>query len=168
MIDLSILKTIDGESSRYPVRDWSPKHCGEMDLVIRADGTWVHQGSAIKRAGLIRLFEKILWRDEQDRYVLRTPVEEVTIVVEDLPLQVSSVIQSGENFIAIVGTNQWPISIEQAKSIRIDSDDRLALQFDGPLWARFSRQANFDFLSMARIEGETLGWDGIDGHLVIQ
>ncbi|NVK30519.1 MAG: DUF1285 domain-containing protein [Gammaproteobacteria bacterium] len=168
MIDLSILKAIDGESSRYPVRNWSPAHCGEMDLVIRADGTWVHHGSVIKRTALIKLFEKILWRDHQDRYVLRTPVEEVTIEVEDLPLQVSSVIQSGRNFIAIVGANEWPISIEQAKSIRIDADDRLALQFDGPLWARFSRQANFDFLSLASVDGQTLCWEGIDGHLVIQ
>jgi hypothetical protein len=67
-----------------PVERWHPEHCGEMDLVIRADGTWVHEGTPITRAPLVRLFSRVLRKDD-DGYVLVTPVEKIAIAVEDVP-----------------------------------------------------------------------------------
>ena len=67
-----------------PVHLWDPPYCGEMDLVIRRDGTWVHEGSPIGRQGLVRLFASILKR-EGDKHFLVTPVEKVGIAVEDAP-----------------------------------------------------------------------------------
>ena len=34
-----------------PVHLWNPPYCGEMDMEIRADGTWFHEGSPIGRPG---------------------------------------------------------------------------------------------------------------------
>lgn len=67
-----------------PVHLWNPDYCGEMDLEIRADGSWWHEGTPIGRAAMVRLFSTILKR-EGDRYFLVTPVEKLGIRVEDAP-----------------------------------------------------------------------------------
>lgn len=67
-----------------PVHLWNPPYCGEMDLVIRADGTWVHDGRPIRRPALVELFATVLKR-EGDRFFLVTPVEKLGIRVEDAP-----------------------------------------------------------------------------------
>jgi hypothetical protein len=67
-----------------PVHLWNPPFCGDIDMVIRRDGTWLHEGSPITRPALVRLFSRILKR-EGDRYFLVTPVEKVGIQVEDTP-----------------------------------------------------------------------------------
>ena len=74
----------EGGDGDLPVEAWNPSHCGAMDLVIKADGTWVHEGSPIGRASLVRLFSRVLRRDE-DGYVLVTPAEKLSITVEDAP-----------------------------------------------------------------------------------
>jgi hypothetical protein len=35
-----------------PVHLWHPEHCGDIDILIRADGTWMHEGSPIGRKEL--------------------------------------------------------------------------------------------------------------------
>ena len=67
-----------------PVHLWNPPYCGEMDLVIRADGSWWHEGSPIGRPQMVRLFASIL-KFEDGRHFLVTPVEKVGITVEDAP-----------------------------------------------------------------------------------
>lgn len=67
-----------------PVAAWSPPYCGELDLVIRRDGVWVHEGTPIGRAPLVRLFSTVL-RWESGRFFLVTPVEKLGITVEDAP-----------------------------------------------------------------------------------
>jgi hypothetical protein len=74
----------EAETADLPVGEWHPSHCGEMDLVIRSDGSWWHEGSPMARPKLVRLFSRILRRDE-DGYVLVTPAEKLTITVEDVP-----------------------------------------------------------------------------------
>lgn len=67
-----------------PVHLWNPPFCGDLDMEIRRDGTWFHEGTPIGRKPLVRLFSTILKR-EGDRYFLVTPVEKVGIRVEDAP-----------------------------------------------------------------------------------
>ena len=67
-----------------PVEKWTPAYCGELDLVIRRDGVWVHEGTPIGRAPLVRLFSTVL-RKEGERYFLVTPAEKLGIIVEDAP-----------------------------------------------------------------------------------
>ena len=75
-----------GRRGPPPVHLWDPPFCGEMDLTIRRDGSWWHEGSPIGRRGLVRLFASILKR-EGDRYFLVSPVEKIGIRVEDLPFR---------------------------------------------------------------------------------
>ncbi|MFG1350967.1 DUF1285 domain-containing protein [Xanthobacter autotrophicus] len=67
-----------------PVEAWDPPDCGEMDLVIKTDGSWHYMGTPIGRPALVRLFASVLTRDGE-RYVLKTPVEKVGLRVEDAP-----------------------------------------------------------------------------------
>ena len=68
-----------------PVEKWNPTHCGDSEMRIAADGTWFHQGSPIGRPAMVRLFSTILRREDDGGYVLVTPVEKLTIAVDDAP-----------------------------------------------------------------------------------
>lgn len=68
-----------------PVHLWNPELSGDMDMIIKQDGQWIHEGSPILRGKLTRLFGSIL-KVEQGEYYLVTPVEKWRIKVEDLPL----------------------------------------------------------------------------------
>ncbi len=67
-----------------PVHLWDPPFCGDIDLVIKRDGTWMHEGKPIRRPAIQQLFASVLKR-EGDKYFLVTPVEKVGIQVEDCP-----------------------------------------------------------------------------------
>ncbi|MGB6538789.1 MAG: DUF1285 domain-containing protein [Xanthobacteraceae bacterium] len=67
-----------------PVERWNPPFCGELDMRIAADGTWLYCKSPIGRPALVKLFASVLKR-EGDRYFLVTPVEKCGIQVEDAP-----------------------------------------------------------------------------------
>ena len=70
-----------GEGVR-PVDKWNPPYCGEMDMEIRADGSWWHEGTRITREPLVRLFASILRKDDDGRTYLVTPVEKIGIQVQ--------------------------------------------------------------------------------------
>jgi len=73
-----------GEDGLPPVHLWNPPYCGDLDMEIRADGTWFYEGTPIGRPGLVKLFSSIL-RKEGAKYFLVTPVEKVGIRVADAP-----------------------------------------------------------------------------------
>ena len=79
-----------------PVHLWNPPFCGDIDMRIRRDGVWFHEGTPIGRPGLVKLFSSILKR-EGERYFLVTPVEKVGIVVEDAPMLAVDFTVTGEN-----------------------------------------------------------------------
>jgi hypothetical protein len=78
-------QTGDGKRGLPPVDRWNPPFCGDIDMEIRADGTWFYMGTPIGRAPLVRLFSTVLRRDEDGRTYLVTPVEKVGIRVVDAP-----------------------------------------------------------------------------------
>jgi hypothetical protein len=67
------------------VERWNPPFCGDLDMEIRADGTWFYMGTPIGRAPLVRLFSTVLRKDEDGKTYLVTPVEKVGIRVVDAP-----------------------------------------------------------------------------------
>jgi len=87
-----------------PVHLWNPAHCGEIDIVIKRNGLWFHEGTPIGREALVRLFSTVL-RKDPDGYVLVTPVEKLSIKVEDAPFIAVRVDRVGEalRFITNVG-----------------------------------------------------------------
>lgn len=84
------------ERRLLPVEQWHPAHCGDSEMRIAADGTWFHQGSPIGREAMVRLFSTILRREEDGGYVLVTPVEKLSIEVEDAPFVAVEMKAEGE------------------------------------------------------------------------
>ncbi|SDY46994.1 hypothetical protein SAMN05444004_101518 [Jannaschia faecimaris] len=74
----------EGKRGSPPVESWDPPFCGDIDITIKRDGTWIHEGTPIRRPGLVKLFASILKR-EGDEHFLVTPVEKVRLQVEDAP-----------------------------------------------------------------------------------
>ncbi|GAB2782649.1 DUF1285 domain-containing protein [Halomonas shantousis] len=78
-----LMAHVDPDGAIPPVDRWDPPHCGDMDLVIAADGRWIHEGTPIGRPRLVRLLSTVLRREPDGDYCLVTPVEKVRIQVED-------------------------------------------------------------------------------------
>lgn len=86
-----------------PVAQWNPDLCGDMDLVIQADGHWIHEGSEIKRHPQVKLFASILKREGR-HYYLVTPVEKWRIRVEDVPFLVTQAAREGDQVLLTTNT----------------------------------------------------------------
>ena len=111
-----------------PLDQWHPKHCGAMDLKVKANGEWWHEGQLIKRQSMIDLFSTVLWK-EDGRFYLKTPVEQIEIEVEDEPLFVNSVEQiqlEGLHYIQLSTTTQDVVIVDQEHPI-------FMREFDGEL-----------------------------------
>ncbi len=75
------LKDID-LTGHPPVDKWQPAYEGEIDIVIKANGTWLHEGRGFQRDSLVKLFSSVLWFEDGQHY-LKTPAEKMRITVED-------------------------------------------------------------------------------------
>jgi hypothetical protein len=79
-----------------PVDSWNPAHCGDSEMRIARDGIWYHQGSPITRPAMVRLFSTILRREPDGSFALVTPVERLTVEVEDAPFVAVELKSEGE------------------------------------------------------------------------
>jgi hypothetical protein len=79
-----------------PVASWNPSHCGDSAMRIARDGIWYHERSPIGRPAMVRLFSTILRREPDGGFVLVTPVEKLTIEVEDAPFVAVELKSEGE------------------------------------------------------------------------
>jgi len=146
-----------------PVHLWNPAHCGEIDIVIKRDGRWLHEGSPIGREALVRLFSTVL-RKDPDGFHLVTPVEKLKITVEDAPFIAVRVDRTGESlkFLTNVGDEveagpDHPIRVEQGE----DGEPRPYVHIRRGLEALISRPVFYELVEMAEPretpQGETLG-----------
>ncbi len=103
-----------------PVHLWNPAHCGEIDIVIRRDGLWMHEGTPIGREALVRLFASVL-RLDPDGFHLVTPAEKLRITVEDAPFLAVRVDRTagGWRFLTNVGDE---VDAGPDHALRVDTD----------------------------------------------
>ncbi len=140
-----------------PVHLWNPAHCGEIDIVIRKDGLWFHEGSPIGREALVRLFSTVL-RKDPDGFHLVTPVEKMKITVEDAPFIATRVDREGQalKFLTNVGDE---VEAGPENEIRIEMDEatgepRPYLHVRRGLDALIARPVFYELVEMAQ-ERET-------------
>lgn len=140
-----------------PVHLWNPAHCGEIDIVIRKDGLWFHEGSPIGREALVRLFSTVL-RKDPDGFHLVTPVEKMKITVEDAPFIATRVDHEGETlkFLTNVGDE---VEAGPDNEIRVDVDEatgepRPYLHVRRGLEALIARPVFYELIELAQ-ERET-------------
>ena len=59
--------------------------CGDLDIRVERDGTWLYRGSPIGRKALVKLFASVLRRESDGGFWLVTPAERGRIRVDDAP-----------------------------------------------------------------------------------
>jgi hypothetical protein len=82
---LAEIVRLAAEKRLPPVESWNPERCGDSDMRILADGTWLYRGTPIGRPPLVALFSTVLRREPDGSYVLVTPAEKLDILVDDAP-----------------------------------------------------------------------------------
>ena len=150
-----------GEHARgpAPVHLWNPAHCGEIDILIRADGVWMHEGSPIGRAELVRLFSTVL-RKDPDGYHLVTPGEKLRIQVEDAPFRAVRVdrVENGDLAFTtdvgdvVVADADHPIRVEAGA----DGQPAPCILVRAGLEARIARPVFYELVETAEREGHQL------------
>lgn len=136
-----------------PVHLWNPEHCGDIDIVIRRDGVWMHEGAPIGRPELVRLFSTIL-RKDPDGYHLVTPGEKMRIEVEDLPFRAVAVENRGGALVfttdvgdEVTADNDHPVVV---KADAATGEPQPAVRVRGDLWARIARPVFYELVEMAQ------------------
>ena len=134
-----------------PVHLWNPPNCGEIDIVIRKDGRWVHEGGVIGREALVRLFSTVLRKDADGVYLV-TPHEKLRITVEDAPFVAVRVDREGEalRFLTNVG-DQVEAGPEHPIRVQTDAagEPRPYLTVRGGLEALITRPVFYELVELA-------------------
>lgn len=153
-------QTVEGYQNAAPVECWNPEYCGDLNMIIRADGRWDYENSPIGRQKLVRLFASVLKR-EGDNYYLVTPVEKIGIEVEDVPFIAIAMQQTGE------GKDQELVfETNVGDIVRAGNDNQLRFAKEGEeklkpylhirhgLEARLSRPVYYELANLAQPENE--------------
>ncbi|WP_026358717.1 DUF1285 domain-containing protein [Aureimonas ureilytica] len=146
-----------------PVETWNPSHCGAIDIRIDRDGVWFHEGRPITREALVRLFATILRREADGSFVLVTPVEKLTIAVEDAPflaVEMSATEREGVPRLTFRTNAGDLVEAGPEHPLRFVSDEggfRPYLLVRGGLEARLTRALAFDLAGQLCERGGRLG-----------
>lgn len=117
------------------LENWNPERVDDMDLVIKSNGEWWHEGAHVTRESLVSLFATILCKEETDgvsEYFLKTPVQKLRIKVEDVPLLINDVGIVNENdlsWLEFTTTTGDVVRLDEAHQIELrsfESDDETA------------------------------------------
>jgi hypothetical protein len=157
--------TGDGKRGLPPVEKWNPPFCGDIDMEIRADGTWFYMGTPIGRAPLVRLFSTVLRRDDDGKTYLVTPVEKVGIRIVDAPfvaVEMNASVRDGQAMLTF-RTNVGDV-VEAGKQhllrfvIHGDNNElKPYLHVRGRLEALVSRAVMYELVEL----GEVVDVDGV-------
>lgn len=141
-----------------PLDRWHPEHCGDIGMEIRADGSWWHDGSQIRRSELVQLFASILRLEEDGEYYLVTPVEKVVVKVALHPLRVTDAEplagHSPEVLILTLNTGgQIPLDNRHTLTPEPLAADAAYVTLDNGLTALFTRAAWYRLVEQADESG---------------
>jgi hypothetical protein len=156
----SLLKAAESSGEGLPpVETWNPTHCDTMDMVIRRDGSWWHEGRRITRERLVKLFARILRKDDDGVHYLVTPVEKQAVQVEAAPfvaVRVDSCEEAGEP-VLIFTTNLGDVVVAGPDHpVRVDIDPDTGepepfILIRGRLEALINRPAFYELVERAEI-----------------
>jgi hypothetical protein len=146
-----------------PVHLWNPPFCGDLDMEIRADGTWFYLGTPIGRMPLVKLFGSIL-KLEDGKYFLVTPVEKVGIRVVDAPFIAVDFRVEGAGLVFTTNLGD-EVTAGADHSIRVSfngDEPRPYIHIRRGLEARIDRKSFYRLIDIAQtqsVDGEN--WLGI-------
>ena len=137
-----------------PLHLWNPDYCGEIDMAITADGTWLHEGVPIKRADLWQLFAGILRKEDDSEYYLVTPVEKCRVSVMLHPLIITDIepfeTREGPGLAALLNAGgRYPISTDYPLKLEQKASGAAYIELPHGLSALCSRAAWYRLVDMA-------------------
>ena len=141
-----------------PVHLWNPERSADINMEIRADGSWWHEGDPINRERLVKLFSRILRKDEDGSVWLVTPYEKVIVHVADAPFIAGRVERAGEagpqQTLAFV-TNLGDVTLAGPDApLRVETDPETGepspyVLVRGQLEAKLARPVFYELANMA-------------------
>jgi hypothetical protein len=149
---------------RPPIERWNPTVVQDIDIEIRQDGSWWHEGTRIQRFELVKLFASILIHQDDD-YFLVTPAEKCRVRVADVPFIIDAIVADVED-----ARSERPhiraikCVTNVGEEIMLGRQHPLTLQTDAGgasipyvmvrngMQARFGRNAYYELVSMSTIE----------------
>ncbi|WP_290489329.1 MULTISPECIES: DUF1285 domain-containing protein [unclassified Hyphomonas] len=141
-----------------PVHLWNPERSADINMEIRADGSWWHEGDPINRERLVKLFSRILRKDEDGSVWLVTPYEKVIVHVADAPFIAVRVERAGEagpqQSLAFV-TNLGDVTLAGPDApLRVETDPETGepspyVLVRGQLEAKLARPVFYELANMA-------------------
>lgn len=161
-----IMKQV-GDQSYPPVHLWNPDFCGDIDMVIKRDGSWYYMGTPITRERMVRLFSTVLRKDDDGKTYLVTPVEKVGITVEDAAFVVTSMERAsseGQNVISFTTNVGDVVVLDEAHPLRVEinkesKEPRPYVLVRGNLEALIGRSVFYELVEMAQEK---------DGDLILE
>jgi uncharacterized protein len=148
--------TLDGKLP--PVHLWQPENSTDIGMEIHADGSWWHDGDRINRERLVKLFSRILRRDEDGQTWLVTPYEKVIVHVEDAPflaVRVDLVGEPGPDQTLAFLTNLGDITLAGPDApVTVNTDKETGepspyVRVRGRLEAKLTRPVFYELVEMA-------------------
>lgn len=133
-----------------PLHLWHPDFSGDIDIHIKSDGSWFHEGEKISRESIVRVFASILRREEDGEYYLVTPGEKWRIKVDLHALIVTDVNRSGAFLELTLNTGKTVTVNDQHPLFTEPSMENIAaVRLLHGLSALFSRNAWYRLADMA-------------------
>jgi len=113
------------DKAHPPIHLWDPQQVSDIDMVIDEDGTWYHEGDAIERPRLVRLFSTVLRREADGEYYLVTPVEKCLVRVKRAPFiaVLMTAVGSGKD-------QQLTFTTNVADEVTVDAQHPIVFQRD--------------------------------------
>ena len=148
--------TLDGKLP--PVHLWKPEQSADIGMEIHTDGSWWHEGARINRDRLVKLFSRILRKDEDGQTWLVTPYEKVIVKVEDAPflaVRVDRVGEPGPGQTLAFLTNLDDITLAGPEApVRVETDPETGepspyVLVRGRLEAKLTRAAFYELVELA-------------------
>ncbi|GHB77339.1 hypothetical protein GCM10008107_28530 [Psychrosphaera saromensis] len=160
----NLVQQIDSLESEPPFELWDPPNCGDIDMVIKSDGTWWYMGTPINRVKLVKLFANVLVK-ESSKFFLKTPAEKVGIKVEEapfviidwqtIPTDVGDAIEVTSNLgHRAILSKQHPITVNTSNP----EQPKLYVELHRGLTAKVHRNVYYQWVNIGQekvIDGET-------------
>lgn len=144
-----------------PLESWAPQQMGDSHMVIASVGTWFHEGGEIRRDAMVRAFASLLTRDDAGHHWLVTPVEKLSIEVEDAAFIATDCVRRGDALVFRLNTDDIVIAgPDHGLRVAGDAENPAAyLHVRRGCEARLNRSTWAQLAEIAVAEGaEDKGW----------
>ena len=112
-------------------------------LRIDRNGDWWYGDQKIVRGGLVRLFYRFLFKQE-DGYFIVTPAERVRVAVEDAAYLVVNIIEAAPGCLTLCLNDDTEIPLDRTHLPRADARGILHVPVRNGLTARFSQACHVE------------------------